>query len=42
MHRSLYKAMGLSLPGSATIPATFADRLRIAQDSGRQIVELVQ
>ena len=36
------EAMGLSLPGSATIPATFADRLRIAQDSGRQIVELVQ
>jgi len=36
------EAMGLSLPGSATIPATFADRLRIAQDSGRQIVELVK
>jgi dihydroxy-acid dehydratase len=34
------EAMGLSLPGSATIPATFAERLRAAQDSGRQIVEL--
>ncbi|UCE55723.1 MAG: dihydroxy-acid dehydratase [Desulfobacterales bacterium] len=34
------EAMGLSLPGSATIPATFAERLRIAQESGRQIVEL--
>jgi len=36
------EAMGLSLPGSATIPATYADRLRVAQDSGRQIVELVK
>ena len=34
------EAMGLSLPGSATIPASFAERLRVAQDSGRQIVEL--
>ncbi len=36
------EAMGLSLPGSATIPATFADRLRNAQESGRRIVELVK
>jgi dihydroxy-acid dehydratase len=34
------EAMGLSLPGSATIPASYAERLRIAQESGRQIVEL--
>jgi dihydroxy-acid dehydratase len=34
------EAMGLSLPGSATIPASFSERLRIAQESGRQIVEL--
>lgn len=34
------EAMGLSLPGSATIPASFVERLRIAQESGRQIVEL--
>jgi dihydroxy-acid dehydratase len=34
------EAMGLSLPGSATIPASFAERLRIAQESGRQVVEL--
>jgi dihydroxy-acid dehydratase len=34
------EAMGLSLPGSGTIPATFAERLRAAQASGRQIVEL--
>jgi dihydroxy-acid dehydratase len=36
------EAMGLSLPGSATIPATYAGRWRAAQDSGRQIVELVR
>ena len=36
------EAMGLSLPGSATIPATHAGRWRVAQDSGRQIVELVK
>jgi dihydroxy-acid dehydratase len=35
------EAMGMSLPGSATIPATYATRLRAAQASGRQIVELV-
>jgi len=38
----LAEAMGLSLPGSATIPATFADRLRAAQASGRQIVTLIE
>lgn len=37
----LAEAMGLSLPGSATIPATHADRLRAAQETGRQIMELV-
>jgi dihydroxy-acid dehydratase len=36
------EAMGLCLPGSATIPATHAARLRVAQASGRQIVELVK
>jgi dihydroxy-acid dehydratase len=36
------EAMGLSLPGSATIPATYAERWRAAQASGRQIVELVK
>jgi dihydroxy-acid dehydratase len=38
----LAEAMGLSLPGSATIPATHADRLRAAQETGRQIMELVK
>ena len=36
------EAMGMCLPGSATIPATHADRLRAAQTSGRQIVELLR
>ncbi len=35
------EALGLSLPGSATIPATHADRFRAAQESGRRIVALV-
>ncbi|MBN1661674.1 MAG: dihydroxy-acid dehydratase [Anaerolineae bacterium] len=37
----LAEALGMSLPGSATIPATRADRLRVAQESGRRIVEMV-
>jgi dihydroxy-acid dehydratase len=36
------EAMGISLPGSATIPATHADRLRAAQTSGRRVVALVR
>ncbi|KPK97197.1 MAG: dihydroxy-acid dehydratase [Omnitrophica WOR_2 bacterium SM23_72] len=36
------EALGLSLPGSATIPATHAARFRAAQESGRQIVELLK
>ena len=35
------EAMGMSLPESGTIPATHADRLRVAQASGRRIVEMV-
>jgi dihydroxy-acid dehydratase len=35
------EAMGMCLPGSATIPATHADRFRAAQESGRRIVQLV-
>jgi dihydroxy-acid dehydratase len=35
-------AMGMCLPGTATIPATHASRLRAAQASGRQIVALVE
>jgi len=36
------EAMGMCLPGTATIPATHADRLRAAQESGRQIIELLK
>jgi dihydroxy-acid dehydratase len=36
------EALGMCLPGSATIPATHAARLRVAQASGRQIVELLK
>jgi dihydroxy-acid dehydratase len=36
------EAMGMCLPGTATIPATHAARLRAAQASGRQIVALVE
>ena len=36
----LVEAMGLSLPGSASIPATHADRLRCAEATGRQAVAL--
>ena len=38
----LVEALGLALPGSCTIPAVMADRIRAARASGRQVVELVQ
>jgi dihydroxy-acid dehydratase len=38
----LAEALGMSLPGSATIPATRAARLRVAQESGRRIVDMVR
>jgi len=38
----LAEAMGMCLPGSSTIPATAAARLRAAQASGRRIVEMVR
>lgn len=38
----LAEALGLCLPGSATIPAYDAHRLRVAQESGRRIVDLVK
>jgi dihydroxy-acid dehydratase len=38
----LAEALGLSLPGSATIPACESERLRAAQESGRQIVRLIE
>ena len=38
----LAEALGLCLPGSATIPAYDAHRLRVAQESGRRIVDIVK
>ncbi len=36
------EAMGLCLPGGATVPATFADRTRIAEASGTAAVRLAR
>jgi dihydroxy-acid dehydratase len=38
----LSEALGMSLPGSALIPAVYADRLRVAEDTGKAIVHMVQ
>ena len=38
----LAEALGLALPGTGTIPATHADRIRAAEASGRQAVALAQ
>jgi dihydroxy-acid dehydratase len=38
----LAEALGLSLPGTATIPAVWAERQRAAQSSGRRIVAMVK
>ncbi len=39
---SIAEALGMSLPGSAAIPAVHADRLRAAEASGAQAVRLAQ
>ncbi|PTM43387.1 IlvD/Edd family dehydratase [Bosea sp. 124] len=38
----LVEALGIALPGSGTIPATHADRIRAAEASGREAVRLAQ
>ncbi len=38
----LTEALGMSLPGSATIPAVDAGRMRVAALSGKRIVELIK
>ncbi|WP_404368734.1 IlvD/Edd family dehydratase [Sphingomonas sp. MMS24-J45] len=38
---SLCEALGMSLPGSAAIPAPYRDRQEVAYHTGRRIVELV-
>jgi dihydroxy-acid dehydratase len=37
----LAEALGMSLPGAALVPAVYADRLRLAEDTGKAIVSLV-
>jgi dihydroxy-acid dehydratase len=39
---SLAEALGMSLPGSAAIPAVHRDRARVAYLTGRRIVEMVR
>jgi dihydroxy-acid dehydratase len=39
---SLTEALGMSLPGSAAIPAPYRDRQQSAYETGRTIVEMVQ
>jgi dihydroxy-acid dehydratase len=38
----LSEALGLALPYNGTIPAIFADRIRLAKESGIQIMEVVK
>ncbi len=38
----MMEALGLALPGSATIPATHADRVRIAEATGKRAAELTK
>ena len=38
----LAEVLGLALPYNGTIPAVFADRIRLAKESGIQIMELVK
>ncbi|MGQ7325482.1 dihydroxy-acid dehydratase domain-containing protein, partial [Streptococcus suis] len=38
---ALAEAMGMSLPGSAAIPAPYRDRQECAYHTGRQIAEMV-
>jgi dihydroxy-acid dehydratase len=37
----LAEAMGMSLPGAALVPAVYAERFRLAEATGKAIVELV-
>jgi len=38
----LTEALGMSLPGAAAIPAVYADRLRLAEQSGEAICHMVE
>jgi dihydroxy-acid dehydratase len=36
----LSEALGIALPGNGTVPAVFAERIRLAKEAGAQIMEL--
>ncbi|MCS7149363.1 MAG: dihydroxy-acid dehydratase [Caldimicrobium sp.] len=38
----LTEALGMALPGNGTIPAVYADRIRLAKETGKAIVSLVK
>jgi dihydroxy-acid dehydratase len=38
----LTEAIGLSLPGAGTVPAVYADRVRLARMSGERIIEIME
>lgn len=38
----LTEALGLALPGNGTIPAVYSDRIRLAKETGKTIVNLVK
>jgi len=40
--QSMAEALGLTLPGCASIPAVYAQRIHIAEATGRKIMELVE
>ncbi|MDR1092549.1 MAG: dihydroxy-acid dehydratase [Clostridiales bacterium] len=37
----LTEALGMALPGNGTIPAVYAERLRLAKETGKQIMALI-
>lgn len=39
---SLCEALGLSLPGNGTIPAVWAERVRLAKETGYRMVEMIR
>jgi dihydroxy-acid dehydratase len=38
----LTEALGIGMPGNGTIPAVYADRIRLAKEAGLRVVELVK
>lgn len=38
----IIEALGMSLPGAATIPAVYAEKRRMAKETGERIVQMVQ